>query len=193
MVTCPLLTHVFLTAHALPMFREHGGGATMKKVKDKQRADPVKSKKPETPLTGAGMLKREAFLFVVRYYSLTEKRFTLSKPDISDFKPGRERGSLFIFVPNFSFLGKGGRVASGISLSQFVSKNLAVKNLDDSNPRESILRHAKVCPLSPNYNNHCLSFLPFFSIHSTHVTFICSYSTIQYYFNFRQLLRIHFG
>ena len=42
-------------------------------------------------------------------------------------------------------LGKGGRVASGISLSQFVSKNLAVKNLDDSNPRESILRHAKVC------------------------------------------------
>ena len=42
------------------------------------------------------------------------------------------------------FLGKGGRVASGISLSQFVSKNLAVKNLDDSNPRESILRHAKV-------------------------------------------------
>ena len=41
-------------------------------------------------------------------------------------------------------LGKGGRTASGISLSQFVSKNLAVKNLDDSNPRESILRHAKV-------------------------------------------------
>ena len=45
----------------------------------------------------------------------------------------------------FLHLGKGGRVASGISLSQFVSKNLAVKNLDDSNPRESILRHAKVC------------------------------------------------
>ena len=55
------------------------------------------------------------------------------------------------------FLGKGGRVASGISLSQFVSKNLAVKNLDDSNPRESILRHAKVsvtyrfCPRETSY------------------------------------------
>ena len=36
------------------MFREPHGGATMKKVKDKERADPVKSRKPETPLTGAG-------------------------------------------------------------------------------------------------------------------------------------------
>lgn len=87
-----------ITPHALPMFREAQGGATMKKVKDKQRADPIKSRKPETPLAGAG---------------------------------------------------KGGRVASGISLSQFVSKNLAVKNLDDSNPRESILRHAKEAAENP--------------------------------------------
>ncbi|XP_046851509.1 WD repeat-containing protein 70-like isoform X2 [Xenia sp. Carnegie-2017] len=87
-----------ITPHALPMFRQNQGGATMKKVKDKQRADPVKSRKPETPLAGAG---------------------------------------------------KGGRVASGLSLSQFVSKNLAVKNLDDSNPRESILRHAKEAAENP--------------------------------------------
>ncbi|CAB3998211.1 WD repeat-containing 70 [Paramuricea clavata] len=87
-----------ITPHALPMFRQNQGGATMKKVKDKERADPIKSRKPETPLTGAG---------------------------------------------------KGGRVASGISLSQFVSKNLAVKNLDDSNPRESILRHAKEAAENP--------------------------------------------
>ena len=38
------------------MFRQQQGGATMKKVKDKERADPVKSKKPETPLVGAGEL-----------------------------------------------------------------------------------------------------------------------------------------
>lgn len=87
-----------ITPHSLPMFRQQQGGATMKKVKDKERADPVKSKKPETPLVGAG---------------------------------------------------KGGRVASGISLSQFVSKNLAVKNLDESNPRESILRHAKEAAENP--------------------------------------------
>jgi hypothetical protein len=37
------------------MFRENQGAATMKKVKDKERADPIKSRKPETPLTGAGM------------------------------------------------------------------------------------------------------------------------------------------
>ena len=37
------------------MFRQNQGGATMKKVKDKQRADPVKSRKPETPLAGAGL------------------------------------------------------------------------------------------------------------------------------------------
>ena len=92
----------------------------MKKVKDKQRADPIKSRKPEIPLTGAGMDTINSY-------------FSCSPPFFN--------GHIDILV----LLGKGGRVASGISLSQFVSKNLAVKNLDDSNPRESILRHAKVC------------------------------------------------
>lgn len=71
-----------------------------------------------------------------------------------------------MYVP---ILGKGGRVASGLSLSQFVSKNLAVKNLDDSNPRESILRHAKV---KQHYNlpNYLLELTPF---SSTQSIFLC--------------------
>ena len=42
------------------------------------------------------------------------------------------------------FAGHGGRVTSGMSLSAFVVKNLAMEMKDDSHPREAILKHAKV-------------------------------------------------
>ena len=40
--------------------------------------------------------------------------------------------------------GHGGRVTSGMSLSAYVVKNLALEMKDDSHPREAILKHAKV-------------------------------------------------
>ena len=42
------------------------------------------------------------------------------------------------------FTGHGGRVTSGMSLSAYVVKNLALEMKDDSHPREAILKHAKV-------------------------------------------------
>lgn len=42
------------------------------------------------------------------------------------------------------FAGHGGRVTSGMSLSAYVVKNLALEMKDDSHPREAILKHAKV-------------------------------------------------
>ena len=41
-------------------------------------------------------------------------------------------------------LGAGGRIREGMSLSGFVVKQIALSKYDDSNPREAILRHAKV-------------------------------------------------
>ena len=46
---------------------------------------------------------------------------------------------MFSLIP-----GKGGRVTSGMSLSSFVVKNLALEKADDSHPREAILKHAEV-------------------------------------------------
>ena len=44
----------------------------------------------------------------------------------------------------FSFSGKGGRISSGSSLSRYVVKNIALQKVDDSNPREAILKFAQV-------------------------------------------------
>ena len=46
---------------------------------------------------------------------------------------------LWLFFP-----GHGGRVTSGMSLSAYVVKNMALEMRDDSHPREAILKHAKV-------------------------------------------------
>lgn len=63
------------------MFRQNQGGATMKKVKDKQRADPIKSRKPEIPLTGAGMpckmVQNIESLIEVPILSLSLRKFQL--------------------------------------------------------------------------------------------------------------------
>eukprot|EP00795_Rhopilema_esculentum_P006823 gene6823-12416_t len=40
-------------------------------------------------------------------------------------------------------LGSGGRIREGMSLSGFVVKQIALSKMDDSNPREAILKHAK--------------------------------------------------
>ena len=45
-------------------------------------------------------------------------------------------------------VGHGGRITSGMSLSAYVVKNLALEMKDDSHPREAILKHAKVCSSS---------------------------------------------
>lgn len=42
------------------------------------------------------------------------------------------------------FPGHGGRVTSGMSLSAYVVKSMALEMKDDSHPREAILKHAKV-------------------------------------------------
>ena len=46
---------------------------------------------------------------------------------------------LWLFFP-----GHGGRVTSGMSLSAYVVKSMALEMKDDSHPREAILKHAKV-------------------------------------------------
>ncbi|XP_074626477.1 WD repeat-containing protein 70-like isoform X2 [Acropora palmata] len=80
-----------ITPHSLPMFREKRY-KTKKKVKEADRKDPLKSHRPDLPVTGPG---------------------------------------------------HGGRVTSGMSLSAYVVKNLALEMKDDSHPREAILKHAK--------------------------------------------------
>lgn len=45
--------HVFLAAHALPMFREARQRSTRKQL-EKDRLDPLKSHKPEPPVSGPG-------------------------------------------------------------------------------------------------------------------------------------------
>ena len=57
-------------------------------------------------------------------------------------KSGKEKVFISIFV--FSFSGKGGRISSGSSLSRYVVKNIALQKVDDSNPREAILKFAQV-------------------------------------------------
>ena len=63
---------------------------------------------------------------------------------------------LCIHLPNDNLLdvlptvGRGGRVAgSGRTLSSYVAKNIAIKKMDDKNPREAILRHAKEAKENP--------------------------------------------
>ena len=45
--------------------------------------------------------------------------------------------------------GHGGRISSGMSMSSFVVKQIALQKADDSNPREAILRHAKDAEENP--------------------------------------------
>ncbi|KAK2557772.1 WD repeat-containing protein 70 [Acropora cervicornis] len=95
-----------ITPHSLPMFREKRY-KTKKKVKEADRKDPLKSHRPDLPVTGPG---------------------------------------------------HGGRVTSGMSLSAYVVKNLALEMKDDSHPREAILKHAKAAAedpywVSPAYAN----------------------------------------
>jgi len=86
-----------ITPHSLPMFREKRY-KSKKKVKEADRKDPVKSHRPELPVTGPG---------------------------------------------------HGGRITSGMSLSAYVVKNLALEMKDDSHPREAILKHAKAAAEDP--------------------------------------------
>lgn len=86
-----------ITPHSLPMFREKRF-KNKKKVKEADRKDPVKSHRPDLPVTGPG---------------------------------------------------HGGRVTSGMSLSAYVVKNLALEMKDDSHPREAILKHAKAAAEDP--------------------------------------------
>ena len=50
---------------------------------------------------------------------------------------------LFFMIKHL-LLGSGGRIREGMSLSGFVVKQIALSKMDDSNPREAILKHAKV-------------------------------------------------
>ncbi|XP_032220941.2 WD repeat-containing protein 70 isoform X2 [Nematostella vectensis] len=86
-----------ITPHALPIYRQKQP-RNMKKVKESDRKDPIKSRRPDLPMTGPG---------------------------------------------------KGGRVTSGMSLSAFVVKNLALEKMDDSHPREAILKHAEAAKDDP--------------------------------------------
>ncbi|XP_031554447.1 WD repeat-containing protein 70-like isoform X2 [Actinia tenebrosa] len=92
----PLPDHI-ITPHALPIYRQ-SQPRNMKKVKEKQRKDPLMSNRPELPVTGPG---------------------------------------------------KGGRITSGMSLSAFVVKNIALEKADDSHPREAILKHAEAAKSDP--------------------------------------------
>lgn len=86
-----------ITPHSLPMFREKRY-KSKKKVIEADRKDPLKSHRPDLPVTGPG---------------------------------------------------HGGRVTSGMSLSAYVVKNLALEMKDDSHPREAILKHAKAAAEDP--------------------------------------------
>lgn len=86
-----------ITPHSLPMFREKRF-KNKKKVMEADRKDPIKSHRPDLPVTGPG---------------------------------------------------HGGRVTSGMSLSAYVVKNMALEMKDDSHPREAILKHAKAAAEDP--------------------------------------------
>ncbi|RMX49261.1 hypothetical protein pdam_00013566 [Pocillopora damicornis] len=92
----PLKDHI-ITPHSLPMFREKRF-KNKKKLKEADRKDPVRSHRPDLPVTGPG---------------------------------------------------HGGRVTSGMSLSAYVVKSMALEMKDDSHPREAILKHAKAAAEDP--------------------------------------------
>ncbi|XP_078656710.1 WD repeat-containing protein 70-like isoform X1 [Branchiostoma floridae x Branchiostoma belcheri] len=93
-----------LTPHALPIFRENRRGRMAWKQLVKDRSDPVRSHRPDLPVSGAGA---------------------------------------------------GGRLgATGSTLSSYISRTIAPNIIDDSNPRESILRHAKEAEENPVYLGH---------------------------------------
>ncbi|XP_077980953.1 WD repeat-containing protein 70-like [Glandiceps talaboti] len=91
-------THI-ITPHSLPLFRDSNVTSKLaRKQLEKVRKDPVKSHRPDLPITS----------------------------------------------------GKGGRVAAtGGTLSSYIVSNLAKRKMDDSNPREAILRHAKEAAENP--------------------------------------------
>lgn len=96
----------------------------MKKVKEKLRKDPLKSNRPELPVTGPG---KEIY---TNHCSLLMHAI---------------RQEIDLEWCFFFLSGKGGRITSGMSLSAFVVKNIALQKADDSHPREAILKHAEVC------------------------------------------------
>lgn len=53
--------------------------------------------------------------------------------------------------PPVSGPGAGGRIRQGMSLSGFIIKQIALEKYDDSNPRESILKHAEAAAANPHY------------------------------------------
>ncbi|KAI4892112.1 hypothetical protein NFI96_017896 [Prochilodus magdalenae] len=110
-----------ITPHALPMFREARQRSTRKQL-EKDRLDPMKSHKPEPPVSGPDDVKSEGMCILPH-----------------------------VFLSFYRFgAGRGGRVAAhGGTLSSFIVKNIALDKTDDSNPREAILRHAKEAAENP--------------------------------------------
>lgn len=94
-----MATQQIITPHALPLFKQERQKTSRKRM-EKDRLDPVKSRRPDLPITS----------------------------------------------------GQGGRVASsGSTLSSYVIRNLGLsKRVDDEqDPREAILKYAKVAEEDP--------------------------------------------
>lgn len=112
-----------ITPHALPMFRQEKS-RSLRKKQEKDRLDPVKSHRPDLPITsGQGM---HALLHIFFYIS--------------------------VFNSSYRFCSKGGRVASsGGTLSSYVIRNLGLSKRvdDDQDPREAILKYAKDAAENP--------------------------------------------
>lgn len=88
-IASSLLVPPILTPHALPMFRDgevSSGIAGTKRKRDKERADPRKSRRPELPVNGPGKGGRvgaSATQHVVRHLV----RDTTRDEDVSSFYP----------------------------------------------------------------------------------------------------------
>ena len=62
--SCLMINVIFFLAHALPMYRESRPTST-RKIDEKNRKNPVTSKRPDLPITGPGTV---SFILKLNFY-----------------------------------------------------------------------------------------------------------------------------
>lgn len=115
------------------MFKETKSTST-KKFEEKVRKDPIKSKRPDLPITGPGMNLRPN-----SQCNADKKNFLKTYPHTG-------------VVIKHLYTGEGGRLGvKGATLAQYVAQSLVKRKPDkyENDPRAAILRHAKEAAENP--------------------------------------------
>ncbi|UYV64404.1 WDR70 [Cordylochernes scorpioides] len=127
-----------ITPHALPLFKQDRPRSRRKQM-EKDRMDPVKSHRPDLPVTGPGGVQFCCFVSELFCLFLVHIVQTIMISIVSFLEKKKDHS-------------QGGRLASaGNTLSSYIVRNLGLKKRVDDNmdPREAILKYAKDAEENP--------------------------------------------